>query len=68
MPELFCGFVLNFVGIFQDRQMWQDVLLAINHEHASDFVSTILDSPGSAQQPTEPATSTKEGRRNGKDP
>ena len=24
-----------------DHQMWQDVRLAVDHEHASEFVSTI---------------------------
>ena len=33
-----------------DHQKWQDVRLAVNHEHASEFVSTILDAPG-AQAP-----------------
>ena len=26
--------------------MWQDVSLAVDHEHAFEFVSTILDAPG----------------------
>ena len=30
--------------------MWQDLRLAVNHEHAPEFVSTILDAPG-AQAP-----------------
>ena len=29
-----------------DHGMSQDVLLAVNHEHASEFVSTILDASG----------------------
>ena len=53
-----------------------DVFLAINHEHAQEFVATILDAPG-AQAPipsypqtgaTVPAASKEEGRRNGNEP
>ena len=29
--------------------MWQDVLLAVDHEHASEFVSTLLDDPDAPQ-------------------
>ena len=36
-----------------DYQIWQDVRVAFDHEHASEFVSTILDTPG-APQPSDP--------------
>ena len=46
-----------------DYKIWQDVRLAIDHEHASEFVSAILDAPGAQaasqtpkQRPTQTAT------------
>ena len=45
-----------------DHQMWQDVRLAVDHEHASEFVSTILDAPG-APQPSDPQCQPRARRK-----
>ena len=41
--------VLNSCAV-GDHQMWQDVCLAVDHEHAAEFVLTILDAPGALNQ------------------
>ena len=58
-----------------DHQTWQNVSLAFDHEHASEFVSSILDDlgdpiPSNPPCPALPATlaSKAEGRRKGKKP
>ena len=45
--------------------MWQDVLLAVDHEHASEFVSTILDAPGAAK-PSDPLCQAQAKQKAGK--
>ena len=42
--------------------MRQDVRLAVDHEHASEFVSTILDAPG-APQPSDPQCQPRAKRK-----
>ena len=45
--------------------MWQDMRLAVNHEHAFEFVSPLPDAQ--TMRPKVPPTSTQEGRQDGKD-
>ena len=68
IAQFFCQCLLVFnvkngcaVG---DHQMWQDVRLAVDHEHASEFVSPILDAPvlRHPNLPIVPAT-TKHSKR-----
>ena len=45
--------------------MWQDVSLAVDHEHASELVSTILDVPGapkSSNLPCQPQAKRKQAK------
>ena len=44
--------------------MWQDVRLAVDHEFASEFASTILDAPGAqATKPSQPQAQRKAGKK-----
>ena len=44
--------------------MWQDVRLAVDHEHAPQFFSTILDAPG-APKPRDPPCQAQAKRKAG---